>query len=458
MNELPQEFKRLYPDTEDIIFCRAPGRANIIGEHTDYNGLPVLPMTIDRDIRIAFTPCNEPIIRMATPNNVYPPTEFRNQATIPPSQQGAWDNYCKAALTGLNRHFSIKHYPGMNMLVTGTIPMAAGLSSSSALVVACALAYLPCLGKKLGEDITRLALADLLANAEQYVGTRGGGMDQAILLLGDENQACKIDFNPLRVERVPLLTNHVLVVCHSLVKADKSGSDLHRYNAGPRLSKLICALVSKHLQDEFGPEIEITRLGDLWYGHLCLTHQEIEALFHQAFPRPCMTLAEAATRLGLTRDMIRKRWLGELEEPGNGFPLQARARHQLTECQRVEQARDAFTANDPDLLGSLMNASHESCAHDYQVSCDELDKLVQIARESGAIGARLTGAGMGGCTVNLVPADKLDNFVAAVAERYYGEYMTSRGRLGAIPAIHKVKASPAAGYISHTNNALCYVP
>ena len=334
------------------------------------------------------------------------------------------------------------------MLVTGNIPMAAGLSSSSALVVACALAYLYCLEKQLDRDISHLALADLLAQAEQYVGTRGGGMDQAIILLGGENQACKIDFNPLRVERVPLPTDHALVVCHSLVNADKSGAALHRYNAGPRLSKLICALVEQTVQEEFGPEIKITRLGELWFGHLCLTHLEIKALFERTFPRTRTTLAEAAKRLHTTPDTLRKRWIGELEEPEGGFPLQARARHQLTESQRVEHARDAFSAGESMTLGSLMNASHESCAHDYEVSCTELNTLVRIARENGAVGARLTGAGFGGCTVNLVPSHTLSHFIDSVTEQYYGAYMTSRGRSGTSSAIHVVQATPAAGYIT----------
>ena len=446
LEDFTQEFKRTYLHAPDPLFCRAPGRANIIGEHTDYNGLPVLPMTIDRDIRIAFTPRPEARIRMATPNNAYPAAEFVNQAVIPPSEQGAWENYCKAAITGLNEHFGIKKFPGMDMLVTGDIPMAAGLSSSSALVVACALAYLPSLEKEFGRDISHLVMADLMAQAEQYVGTRGGGMDQAIILLGGENQACKIDFAPLRVERVPLPADHALVVCHSLISADKSGAALHRYNAGPRLSKLICALVAQTVQEEFGPDVKITRLGDLWYGHLCLTHQEIRSLFDQTFPRPRTTLVEAATRLGTTPAVLRERWIGELEEPVGGFPLQARARHQLTECQRVEHARDAFSAGESSTLGTLMNASHESCALDYEVSCAELDALVCIARESGAVGARLTGAGFGGCTVNLVPSQKLDAFVISVTEAYYGTYMKSRGR-AASSAIHVVRASPAAGYV-----------
>ena len=179
LNTLVESFRDHYPQAARPSVCRAPGRVNLIGEHTDYNGLSVLPMAIDREIRVVFAPRADSLVRMASPHDVFTATEFTNAARIEPSPQGSWDNYCKAALTGLNQHFHERRFPGMDMLVAGDIPIAAGLSSSSSLVVACALAYLHSLGKSLEADIGRLALAGLLAEAEHYVGTRGGGMDQA---------------------------------------------------------------------------------------------------------------------------------------------------------------------------------------------------------------------------------------------------------------------------------------
>ncbi|MCX5769417.1 MAG: hypothetical protein NTZ09_03970, partial [Candidatus Hydrogenedentes bacterium] len=330
-----------------------------------------------------------------------------------------WENYCKAAVQGLNRHFNPAELPGMDLVVSGSIPMRAGLSSSSALVVACALAYLRILGKTLDKDVSRIGLAGLLAEAEHYAGTRGGGMDQAIMLLGGRNFACKIDFFPLRIEQVPLPAGHVFVICNSLVPANKTSNALHRYNAGPRLSKLICALVEKQAQEEFSDEIRLDRIGDLWYGHLCLTHEEVDGLFSRALPTPATTLQQAADRLGISVREIRDRWLGNLHEPPEGFNLEARARHLRTECVRVEAARDALLAGDAPRLGSLMNESHKSCADDYQISCPELDRLVLAARRAGAIGARLTGAGFGGCTVNLVRRPDLYAVVAAIQKDYY---------------------------------------
>jgi N-acetylgalactosamine kinase len=444
---LKKTFAAMYPESREPFVCRAPGRVNIIGEHTDYNGLSVLPMTIDRDIWIVAAPRADHVVRMRDTDASFPPRQFVNEVAIPPSEASSWENYCKAAIEGLNQHFRIRRFFGMDLLVSGTIPMSAGLSSSSALVVACALAYLRCLGKRLGEDISRLDLAVLLAEAEHYVGTRGGGMDQAIILLGDEGMACKIDFFPMRIERVPLPNDHALVVCNSLIRAEKTGDALHRYNAGPRLCRLVCALVARQARDEFGEEVEIERLGDLWSGHLCLTDNEVAALFEKTFPRETATLAEAARTLHISPEEIRARWLGDLKEPDEGFRLKSRARHQLTEYQRVEAARDCLLSGEAAYIGTLMNQSHASCANDYEVSCPELDALVIIAREAGAIGARLTGAGFGGCTVNLVPAKRLAHFYAQVEQRYYRDYLAGRNSARPPKTIFTARATAPADYL-----------
>jgi len=441
---LKHRFAEVYPEAPEPRLCRAPGRVNLIGEHTDYNGLPVLPMTLDKGITIAFAKREDSQVHLANVDAQFPAQSFINGPDVAPSPDGSWDNYCKAAVQGLNQFFSATDFPGMNLVVTGDIPMAAGLSSSSALVVACALAYLAALGKRLGDDIDRIELASLLAEAEHYVGTQGGGMDQAIILLGEAGKACKIDFFPLRTEAIPVFSDHLFVVCNSLVKAPKSGEARHRYNAGPLTCRLIRALVERQGQEEFCEELAIDRLGDLWYGMLCLTDGEVEELFDHTFPDDTTTLDDAAQRLGLTVADIRERWIGDLREPEGGFRLKARARHQRTEYRRVEQARDAMLANDPASFGQLMNASHTSCADDFRVSCPELDTLVDLARRSGAVGARLTGAGFGGCTVNLVPVDYIDRFCGALEEQYYADHP------GAASGGHPIlvaKPSAGAGYI-----------
>lgn len=423
--------------------CRAPGRINLLGEHVDYNGLPVLPMTLDRGVSAVFRAGEGETVRVGNIRDEFAPGAFANRSPIAASESGSWLNYCKAAVEAINQRFGLVEGPGFDLVVGGTLPRAVGLSSSTALVVAVALAYLRILGKNLDTTISRIALAELLAQGERYVGTQGGGMDQAIILLGDADSACKIDFFPLRVERVPVFADHVFVVCNSLVPVRKSGEALRQYNAGPALSRLIRALVEKQAQFAFGAEVEIERLGDLWFGPLCLTDGEVEALFAETFPRPRTTLAEASARLGMSEDEIRRQWLGELPEPADGFPLQARARHQLTEHIRVNQGRDCLLAGDAETFGALMDASHRSCAEDYFVSSPELDRLVKIARDAGSIGSRLTGAGFGGCTVNLVPRAELEEFDARMKREFY-DASTSEGAddMTMIPAI----PAPAASY------------
>ncbi|HOT50677.1 MAG TPA: hypothetical protein PLI07_06850, partial [Candidatus Hydrogenedentes bacterium] len=166
----------------------------------------------------------------------------------------------------------------------------------------------------------------------------------------------------------------------------------------------------------------------------------------ETFPAGRTSLADAADYLGTTVERIREHWLGDLREPPDGFALKARARHQLTEYQRVEAARDAFLADDAETLGELMNASHESCARDYAISCPELDMLVATAREAGALGSRLTGAGFGGCTVSLVAKDRVGDFMKSIQSRYYETFMAARPRLDLREPMFVAQAAPGAGY------------
>lgn len=432
-------FTERFPESGNPFVCRAPGRVNLIGEHTDYNGLPVLPMAIEREIAFAFTPVPEPRIRLSNLDPRFPDAAFDNGPEIPPSAQGAWENYVKAAVQGMNAHFGFDGARGFDAVVCGDLPAAAGLASSSALVVAASLAYLAVMDYTLDRDVARLDLAGVLARAERYVGTQGGGMDQAVILCAGAGNACKIDFHPLQIEPAPVFEGYAFVVCDSGVRAEKTGSARERYNEGPRLCRLITALVERRLQMEIDGEFKLDCLGSLTRGLLCLTHQEATGVCMRAIPGECMTAHDVAQLLGCDAAEVAARWLDGMPEPAGGFPLRARLRHQLGESRRVELARDALQARDPELFGSLMNDSHESCARDYAISCPELDALVEVAREAGALGARLTGAGFGGATVSLVPGTHVGAFCDAIRHNYYEA-------CGLPPeAVRMLVASPAAG-------------
>ena len=190
LDSLRQRFRMEYPEAGAPGICRAPGRVNLIGEHTDYNGLPVLPMALTQEIRIAYAPRADDQVRMRDIDPDFPEVSFRNTPDLSPSPAGAWENYCKAAFQGINHAFQPGRYPGVDLLVSSNLPIAAGLSSSSALVVACALVYLDVLGQPPGNGLSKVELAEILAEAEHFVGTRGGGMDQAVILNGDAGHAC----------------------------------------------------------------------------------------------------------------------------------------------------------------------------------------------------------------------------------------------------------------------------
>ena len=172
---------------------RAPGRVNLVGEHIDYCGLPVLPMAIQRSVRIAFHPRADREIRLTNRDARFPPSAFTVNAEIPPAPAGDWSNYPRAAAHALVQRFP--NLRGVDAQVDSDLPVAAGLSSSSALVVATALALL----HANRASVPLLELMDLLARGERYVGTAGGGMDQAIILGAQAGCASRIDSHPLRL-------------------------------------------------------------------------------------------------------------------------------------------------------------------------------------------------------------------------------------------------------------------
>ena len=351
---------------------RAPGRVNLIGEHTDYNGLPVFPMTIQRGIEVYFAPRDDRTVRLANADRQFPPSAFEVSADIEPDPPGAWPNYAKAAAQALaRRHGDLR---GMDAVVNSDLPIAAGLSSSSALTVACALSLL----RSNDLEMEPLELMDLVAKGEQYVGTHGGGMDQAICIGGRANTALKIDFAPLRLTPTTVPRHWRFVVASSMIRAEKSGAARDTYNRRvDECGKAIAAVV-QNLKEAGG----------------VAGYSELLA---RCDPE---TLLEAADNI--LSDPIRKRF-----------------RHVVSEAGRVEAAREAMLAADAETFGALMCDSHASLRDDYEVSLGALDELVDITMAAGAHGARLTGAGLGGCIVALCLEDRVHAVVDALRCEFY---------------------------------------
>src|SRR2546427_344271 len=207
---------------------RAPGRVNLIGEHIDYCGLSVFPMALRRSVRIEFSPRSDREMRLANRDPGFAPSAFAVSESIPPGPAGDWSNYARAAAQALAQRFP--GLRGIDALVESDLPIAAGLSSSSALLVAIALAIMH------ANRVTMpsLELMELLARGERYVGTAGGGMDQAIILGARAGYASRIDFHPLRLTPTAVPTGWQFIVAWSLVHAEKSGAARQAYNERTR--------------------------------------------------------------------------------------------------------------------------------------------------------------------------------------------------------------------------------
>jgi galactokinase len=353
----------------------APGRVNLIGEHIDYHGLPVLPMAIRRQIRVAFRARTDRRIQ-AVSSQLYGAREFEWTANLVPTTAGDWENYLRAAAQAVSRKWGVGL--GVDAAVAADLPPAAGLSSSSALIVAFTLALLRANRIQAGFE----ELMDVLPEGEQFVGTRGGGMDHAASLASRAGCASLIEFVPLSVRPIPIPEDWAFLVAHSLHTAEKSGSVRDRYNA-------------------------LRAAG-----------------------------ADALKALGFTSyaEAI-KAPLGPASSPVFLHVFL----HVTSEALRVQDAVAAIERNDPLTFGRLLLESHASLRDRLKVSCSALDQLVAAAMESGALGARLTGAGFGGCAVIFCRKPDRPRVRAGLVSRFYS------GRPEFDQDQHLIDADPGPG-------------
>ena len=357
---------------------RAPGRVNLIGEHTDYNDGFVLPMAIDREMLIAARRRNDRLVRMVALDLGDRRAEFSLDAIARDDRQ-KWSNYIRGVALMLEQR-AIR-LPGLDLAICGNVPIGSGLSSSAALEVCAATTF-----QTFAEfELSKVDLARLCQRAEnEFVGVQSGIMDQFISALARADHALLIDCRDLSYQNVPLPRGATIVVCDTMKRRGLVDSEYNTRRA------------------------------------------ECE---------------QAAGALGV--NALRDASLEQFTRLEKGMPpnVAQRARHVITENARVMQAVAAAEKNDLAAFGALMNASHESLKNDYAVSCAELDAMVEIARaQPGCLGARLTGAGFGGCTVNLVRDDAVDVFTANVARAY-------KARIKIAPQIYICRAMDGASIV-----------
>jgi galactokinase len=361
---LRRAFSDLYGSSPRLF--RAPGRVNLIGEHTDYNDGFVLPMAIDRETCVAAAPRADRRVRIFS-LNLDEHAEF--DLDHPGARErGIWLDYIEGVARALERRGV--RLVGADLVVSSDVPVGAGLSSSAALEVSTGLALASIAGVEV--DQVELALAGQEAE-HTYVGAKVGIMDQLIAALGRAGHALLIDCRTLRTQPIPVDTTDTLVViCDTRVKHELSASE---YN-------------TRRAECERGVEILRQAGGS--------TREEVRAL----------------------RDINEE----NLRQYEHLLPetIRRRCRHVVTENRRTLEAAEVLKAGSLKGMGQLMYASHESLRDDYEVSCRELDTLVKIARslEDDVLGARMTGGGFGGCTVNLVRRAALDIFRETITREY----------------------------------------
>ncbi len=358
----------------------APGRVNLIGEHTDYAGGFVMPAAIDFGTLAAVTPRNDGQLAIWSEN-------FEEGVTVaakeldPANRRKHWSDYPLGVVWAL-RDKGIE-VPGFNLTLHGDVPLGAGLSSSASIEVATVLAALSLSGSELARD----EMAKLCQRAENvYVESPCGIMDQFIACNGAENHALLLDCRSLEFRLAPIPAHLSLVIANTMVK--------HSVAEG-----------------EYG-----SRRGEVEAGTAILRSH-----------RPEIVLLRDATTLDL------EKWGHEM--PDN---VLRRCRHVITENLRTVAAADALAEGNLKRLGDLMAAAHVSYRDDFEGSCEEADAMVEAAqRLPGLIGARLTGGGFGGCTVNLVEANRAKEFSARLHDEY-------KAATGIDPDIYRCHASAAA--------------
>jgi galactokinase len=374
-------FRERFGPTQQPRVFRAPGRVNLIGEHTDYNLGFVLPVALDMATYIAAAPSADGKLRIYSEDRKEQ-REFDASSLGGVERTGTWTDYPIGVARELVR--AGVGVEGANLLIRSTVPDGGGLSSSAALEVSSALALLA------GREFDRLELAKLCQRAERnFVGMPCGIMDQYISVFGRAHSAVEIDCRSLGHRLVELPDGITFIAVNTMVKHALSGSAYR-----DRVRE--CAAAVEGIAAVY-PGV-----------------QSLRDVSPEQFASVAASLPEVVAR---------------------------RARHIVTENARVNRFTEASASGDLTAMGKLMVESHRSLQHDYEVSCVELDSLVDAALAiDGVYGSRMTGGGFGGCTVTLLRVEAAAGFRESIAQAYEQQW-------GVTPRIYSCEPSEGAGEV-----------
>ena len=377
-----EAFKKAFGDTAPARIFRAPGRVNLIGEHTDYNLGFVCPIAIHLACFAAAAPSKTGKLRVYS-QNLDEMREWPVETLESLRPEKHWSDYVIGVAKELLKLG--KRIQPLDLAIYSTVPVGSGLSSSASIEVSSALALL------FGQDIDKTELALLCQRAErEFVGVPVGIMDQYVSVYGEENRAIKIDCRSLTHETAQMPPEASIIVVNSMVKHELGDS---AYKTRVRECAEAVAAIQK-------------------------THPDVQSL----------------------RD-VSSQLLDSLQSSMSETVFR-RARHVTTEDERVEEFIQAAAAGDLMRMGRLFLASHRSLQHDYEVSAEELDFLVDTASSfSGVYGCRMTGGGFGGCTVNLVSPERVELFETHITEAY-------RRKFGRTAHIYRCEPAAGAGEVS----------
>ncbi|CAI2180591.1 17552_t:CDS:1 [Funneliformis geosporum] len=436
--KLIDSFEKLYNRKPKFV-ARSPGRVNLIGEHIDYAGFGVLPMAISRDVLIAVDIIhegeeNDTKVRIANVlNEKYPPRnwEYEGKEKIVEIEVkegiSEWGNYSKSAYKGIVQHLSLDKPKGMYLLVDGNVPPGSGLSSSAAFI--CSVCIATCFSNDV--ILTKKEIVEISIEAERFIGMNAGGMDQTASMFSLKEHVLYIQFLPSLCAiptKLPSINPPIaFVIANSLINSDKIVTAPINYNLRVVETKLAAHHLGQCLFNK--PCENLKQVSDLYSNsteviveNLIKLSDYVEKIYennHDGF-----TLDELSSLLNLNQDEIKEKFLNRFPVRAKKFQLYKRSKHVFEEASRVlkfyelcskGEARESIFEG----LGNLMNESHKSCKELFECSCDELDDLVKICLDGGAVGSRLTGAGWGGCTVSLIRENEIDKFINFVSEKYY---------------------------------------